>query len=593
MQKVIAQQLRLDDKTMAMFDEQDEEDDFNGVDLRSREAIRSVAVVIDKILRGSRFMMIFINGSDKEVGLGGADCTATRRWALFLNSVQVIDLYYTDWFEILSMEKIKLMANLMELNTEGVRWTQWISSHQIQKKLSNLQRLRINMSMYDEATETETSDTSDSFLLMDNTSLEILDLSGNNSNRVMGRNLAASISEAGRLQVLILHGCYGLGDVVLSNNSSLKSFSLDGYGPRESHLTSTVEIPPEIMSRPKQLPTYADKKNGAFKTNVVSLQGCGRLEKLFLRGLPNLVELDLSGCAINVHDFGSMVVDVPMLKRLFLIGCEHLRAIKWGLDDMQVAQKLQLMCIDTRSGSGKVLGCAHAPSLSAQHKSFRLQVHAIITDARQCRVERCPNLHAVFPPRTIDYKGMMETIWASDLLTARCVWGRGGIGDDSNHLARLQHLHLHCCPSFQFTLAMSRRPSFPSLKTLHIIHCGDLGHVFIPKDEKNKHTSVQFLKLTTIHLHDLPALRQICEGAMMLAPTLETIKIRGCSNLRQLPVLKGREARMKKPTVEMEKDVWDALEWDGVDAGHHPSLYDVPVHSRYYKKRMLRRTVLR
>jgi hypothetical protein len=32
---------------------------------------------------------------------------------------------------------------------------------------------------------------------------------------------------------------------------------------------------------------------------------------------------------------------------------------------------------------------------------------------------------------------------------------------------------------------------------------------------------------------------------------------------------------------------------DGVPAGHHPSLYHAPVHSRYYKRRMLRRTVLR
>jgi hypothetical protein len=45
--------------------------------------------------------------------------------------------------------------------------------------------------------------------------------------------------------------------------------------------------------------------------------------------------------------------------------------------------------------------------------------------------------------------------------------------------------------------------------------------------------------------------------------------------------------------VEVEKDVWDALEWDGVDAGHHPSLYEAPVHSRYYKRRMLRGRILR
>ncbi|WVZ95460.1 hypothetical protein U9M48_041223, partial [Paspalum notatum var. saurae] len=49
---------------------------------------------------------------------------------------------------------------------------------------------------------------------------------------------------------------------------------------------------------------------------------------------------------------------------------------------------------------------------------------------------------------------------------------------------------------------------------------------------------------------------------------------------------------LQRPTVEIEKDVWDALEWDGVEAGHHPSLYEAPVHSRHYRRRMLRITVL-
>jgi hypothetical protein len=43
----------------------------------------------------------------------------------------------------------------------------------------------------------------------------------------------------------------------------------------------------------------------------------------------------------------------------------------------------------------------------------------------------------------------------------------------------------------------------------------------------------------------------------------------------------------------MEKGAWDAVEWDGLAAGHHPDLSE-PVHSRYYRrKRLLRGTVLR
>ncbi|RCV33661.1 hypothetical protein SETIT_7G100300v2 [Setaria italica] len=40
--------------------------------------------------------------------------------------------------------------------------------------------------------------------------------------------------------------------------------------------------------------------------------------------------------------------------------------------------------------------------------------------------------------------------------------------------------------------------------------------------------------------------------------------------------------------------LWDALEWDGLAAGHHPDLFEPPVHSRYYRRsRLLRGTVLR
>jgi hypothetical protein len=167
-------------------------------------------------------------------------------------------------------------------------------------------------------------------------------------------------------------------------------------------------------------------------------------------------------------------------------------------------------------------------------------------------VERSSNLDVVFP-QGADEDGRLEIIWASDLLKAHCIWSRG-IKSSDGYLQSLQHLHLRSCPSLRFALPMAL-PSFPSLETLH----------------------------------DLPSLRQICEAVEMVAPALETIRIRGCWSLRRLPRSQGKQ----KPAIEVEKDVWDALEWDGVDAGHHPSLYQPPQHSRYYKnKRMPRGTLL-
>ncbi|BAF24101.1 Os08g0506100 [Oryza sativa Japonica Group] len=290
------------------------------------------------------------------------------KWAC-LQNLRVIDLRYTDWVEIFHEEKMELMTNqLMEVNIEGVRCSQLTS--QLKKRLPCLERLRIINPQNEAETSSSSTDINDIFV--DKTDLQLLDLSGNKEMK----NLPTSISNAGQLKVLILDGCDALEDVVVPNRlpSSLRSFSFDGYGSAAPSRASTIELPLQSC-RPVRRGMIRMKD---VKTSVISLEGCTQLDNLFLRGLPNLVERDLSGCAIKVLDFGTMVTDVPCLKRLFLLGCEHLRAIRWGRSRL-----LELLCIDTRPAR-KVLGCAR-PSLAVDHKYFRLQVHACIVDARLAR----------------------------------------------------------------------------------------------------------------------------------------------------------------------------------------------------------------
>ncbi|XP_047068612.1 uncharacterized protein LOC124676618 isoform X2 [Lolium rigidum] len=662
--------------------------------------------------------------------------------------LRVLDLHYTKWNEILSIKNIDLMTNIRELNIEG--FICWQYTTHLQGRLPNLERLRI----IKPGSEPEISlDTSNSFL--GRTKLEILDLSGNSNMEV----LPSSLSEVSSLDVLVLDGCTKLQDVVPDVLPHLlRSFRLDAYGPPSRRIPN-VEQPMEHISsstpfRKKKISSSTgSNKNGSNNISRISLQGCTRLDSLFLRGLPNLVELDLSGSAIKVLDFETMVVEVPGLKRLFLLGCEHLRAIGWGKRWILYSTKpdLELLCIDTRAGTVRP-----RPPLS-KNKPLRLQVHAVVEDARlawslcppmimgarddglkevyfnihvtsslvhngsvqlrelckkktsmhgdqvsmqlsgippgsqymdvfsmvsavplmqafpepptsnldyhieigeggrslesaldghnnndynyndrnlafimkwfaeslhvhdvsvsgsmpmgywnmlkQCRMERCPKLGTVFPwgsqGNSSGSSGFetLETFWACDLLMARQIWSKGShINVTSTKSFRnLQHLHLSSCPRLQFMLPVWVS-SFPSLETLHIIHCGDLKHIFVLDGwypEEIATNGVAFPKLTAIYLHDLPTLRQISE-MMMVAPILETIKIRGCWSLSRLPAMnKSRGPGMKKPTVEIEKDVWDALEWDGVEAGHHPSHFEAPVHSRYYKKKLPRTSVLR
>ena len=76
----------------------------------------------------------------------------------------------------------------------------------------------------------------------------------------------------------------------------------------------------------------------------------------------------------------------------------------------------------------------------------------------------------------------------------------------------------------------------------------------------------------------------------MYAPKLESVKIRGCWSLRHLPAASSDRSSVKVE-CDCEKEWWDRLEWNGLDGKHHPSLYR-PVHSRYYKKKLLRGSVL-
>lgn len=146
-----------------------------------------------------------------------------------------------------------------------------------------------------------------------------------------------------------------------------------------------------------------------------------------------------------------------------------------------------------------------------------------------------------------------------------------GAFEEESVFGELRSIHLHNCPRLKFVLPIS---SFilPSLETIQIVHCGNLRQVF-PRDvnyEAGKEDTVKnFPELKHIYLHQLDCLEQICE-AKMFAPKLETIRIRGSWGLRRLPSVSLRHGA-GLPVVDCEKDLWDKLEWDGLEAGHHPS----------------------
>ncbi|VAI40228.1 unnamed protein product [Triticum turgidum subsp. durum] len=213
-----------------------------------------------------------------------------------------------------------------------------------------------------------------------------------------------------------------------------------------------------------------------------------------------------------------------------------------------------------------------------------------------CHVERCPKLRSLFSCKAReDNFTSLRTFSASDLPTACCIWDKTNPKDPEDCIylrsafTSLHSIYLHNCPRLVFVLPISF--TLPSLETLHMAYCRNLQYVF-PLDNKYPPeiaSGATFQNLKHIKLYHLHRLEQICE-ARLTAPALETISLRDCWGLRRIPAVAARQG--PKPVVDCEKDCWGRLEWDGLEAGHHPSLFET-LHSAYYKEALPRVSVLR
>jgi hypothetical protein len=219
------------------------------------------------------------------------------------------------------------------------------------------------------------------------------------------------------------------------------------------------------------------------------------------------------------------------------------------------------------------------------------------SDLRWCRVERCPKIHTVFrtPKGSKNVHGCqfpnLRTFWASQLLTACYVWSWSTATthpDAYYSFHDLGFLHLDYCPRLVHVLPVQVHMSY-SLRTIEIVYCGDLTEIFpLYMHDETQGQSLEMFWLERIHLCELPKLQHIC-GLKLTAPMLKTVKIRGCWSLKRLPAVRYYT---EPPKVDCEKEWWDSLDWDGLEANHHPSLYK-PTHSAHHKKRLARGSLLR
>lgn len=265
-----------------------------------------------------------------------------QSWTCF-RSLWVLDLHYTQW--ILSQKMIDHMDNLRELNVKGANPCN--ISH-IWRWQSSIRKLRVIKPTHNHSEATAGDKDSVSFSHMEK--MELLDLSGNTAMQAF-----PDLSRATSLKTVIVDGCVGLEDVSTGSlPASLEAFSLDGASP--------------------------EGRKDAAKVSKISLRGCSRLKNLLFNRLPNLEELDLSGTAVKTLDLRTL--EAPKLKRLFLLGCLRLRAVRWPDDGNPQLDELQ---VDTTG--------VHLDGSPRRHSSFPVQQvddelfqsHIVVRDARLLR----------------------------------------------------------------------------------------------------------------------------------------------------------------------------------------------------------------
>ncbi|XP_044959349.1 uncharacterized protein LOC123410466 [Hordeum vulgare subsp. vulgare] len=312
-----------------------------------------------------------------------------------------------------------------------------------------------------------------------------------------------------------------------------------------------------------------------------------------------LNDVDTNGGAIRWMWAGAPALAVDRFKDWYV----HLQD-ELGMESGLLQQQGSTQGTSTRAALIPKFICNHAKKLHV-HDSFSITSipvplvnYTSWTYLKWCQVERCPKLSSVFAtPTPSDDENwwfhcfsMLTTFWASKLPKVRYIWKWSvSFQPQKSSFQDLEFLHLDYCPRLIHVLPLSTHmTTLPRLQTLEIVCCGDLVEIFpLDPQRQEKQTIINFPELKHINLHDLPKLQLIC-GKKMLAPKLETIKIRGCWRLRRLPVI-GKQC----PKVDCEKDWWDNLVFEEGDVNYCPSLYK-PVHSRYYKKaRLPRGTVLR
>uniref|UniRef100_A0A0E0J9H5 NB-ARC domain-containing protein n=1 Tax=Oryza nivara TaxID=4536 RepID=A0A0E0J9H5_ORYNI len=248
----------------------------------------------DKLCSGSTPNSTSAGDTEKETSISSGAC---------FQKLWVLDLSYTDWYWLLSVEAQDLMVELRELNVKGVK--HWSISHLLRDDnnsstgvgsstkplgLLNLVKLQV-------ATEPITEDQHQSQV---------------SQQDQVAVTLFPNLSSCKIIKTIILDGC----------------FELTRIDPHD--------LPPSLESFSFSSSSNDNDVDVTAKIENISFRGCTQLKSVLLRGVfERLKQLDVSGTCIKTLDLRSMRGNWS-LKELLLLGCKELRAILWPKQDVSL-----------------------------------------------------------------------------------------------------------------------------------------------------------------------------------------------------------------------------------------------------------------
>ncbi|XP_028771712.1 probable disease resistance protein At5g63020 [Neltuma alba] len=258
--------------------------------------------------------------------------------------------------------------------------------------------------------------------------------------------------------------------------------------------------------------------------------------------LKNLKNLKVFNLFLRYGDIASIpsgVISSLQQLRVLRVCCgrrgENSEADEEFLEEVESLPKIEEINVDmaTEKGlnkllqSGKLLGCIYA-----------LRLYELDT------IEMPSLLACISKMKRLQQLGLVGLSGLKDY---------SGIYDDTCRLSMLQSVYITYCHSLMHVTWLKHAPL---LQLLLIYNCSSVEEVI--KEDENEDSSSVFSSLVNLHLYQMPKLQSIHKTALSF-PSLKSISIGGCPNLKGLPLYSNPA---KQLIIHGQEDWWNSLEWD-------------------------------